>query len=496
MVLLLRKRRYPSRVLPRRRYHAVLLAPALLIKVAHPDCGLDSLSLHSVTEVCPTPSFHFGNFVNQGNISLPLGGSNITTKDTMPTFADFLARKKPKAAPKFTFASLFSGAGIGDFGLVLAGGKCLAACEIDPQRAAVHKANIGAPVWGNLRTEKAQIIKHLHDAELDVLVATPPCQSFSSANSRRGLREDPEHASRDERNNLFFEAIEVARKIKPKIVLFENVPNFLKRKIQSSDKKIIGRVEEFLAAGLGQYRSYANVICFSELDLPQRRRRSIAVFVRNDLGDEIAQTIMHPNQWPGKLKGLPATIIEAIGHLPQLDSGAAATISSQDDTLHQVPLHEPLHYRWISDIPSGSGRSSWENACPGCDDDSTPVFEVICQTCGESMINRPHVRQSNGDIRPIKGFKTSYKRMPADQIAPTMTTASGHFSSDLKLHPTQNRVLSPRECAILQAIPTSFKWPREQQFRKAYLVREMIGEAVPPLVTYRFGRAVAAALGA
>lgn len=414
----------------------------------------------------------------------------------MPTFAEFLAKKKPKAAPKFTFASLFSGAGIGDYGLVLAGGKCLAACEIDPQRAAVHKANIGAPVWGNLRTDKVEIIKLLRHANLDVLVATPPCQSFSSANSRRGLREDPEHASRDERNNLFFEAIEVARKIKPKVILFENVPNFLKRKIQSTDSKVVGRVEEFLTAGLGQYRSYANVMCFSELNVPQRRRRSVAVFVRNDIDPGVARSMMNLSTWPGTLKELPKNIIEAIGHLPKLDSANAATIASTEDALHQVPLHEPLHYRWISDIPAGSGKSSWENACPHCNDVSTPVFQVICHACGAAMVNRPHVRQPDGSIRPIKGFKTSYTRMAADQIAPTMTTASGHFSSDIKLHPTQNRVLSPRECAILQAIPASFKWPKEQQFRKAYLVREMIGEAVPPLVTYRFGRAVVAALRA
>lgn len=414
----------------------------------------------------------------------------------MPTFADFLAKKKPKAAPKFTFASLFSGAGIGDYGLVLAGGKCLAACEIDPQRAAVHKANIGAPVWGNLRTDKAEIINLLRHANLDVLVATPPCQSFSSANSRRGLREDPEHASRDERNNLFFEAIEVAREVKPKIILFENVPNFLKRKIQSTDQKVVGRVEEFLSAGLGQYRSCANVMCFSELNVPQRRRRSIAVFVRNDIEPGAARSMMNLNGWPGALTELPKTIVDAIGHLPHLDGANEATIASTEDALHQVPLHQPLHYRWISDIPAGSGRSSWENACPHCGDAATPIFQVICQTCGTAMINRPHVQLPNGIIRPIKGFKTSYKRMAADQIAPTMTTASGHFSSDLKLHPTQNRVLSPRECAILQAIPTSFIWPKEQQFRKAYLVREMIGEAVPPLVTYRFGRAVATALRA
>ena len=410
----------------------------------------------------------------------------------MPSFEDFMAKKKPKKASKFTFASLFSGAGVGDFGLVLAGGKCLAACEIDFHRAAVHRANIGAPVWGNLRTEKNAIVDYLLGVELDLLIATPPCQSFSTANSRRGLREDPAHAGRDDRNNLFFEALEVARKLKPKIIFFENVPNFLKRKIQSEDGRVVGRVEEFLRAALGGYRSQAEVMCFSTLHVPQRRRRSVAVFVRNDIEKDDAEKLMNPVLWPGGLNDRPNNIVEAIGHLTTLDSSCADLAFDATDPLHQVPLQQEIHYRWISDIAPGSGKSSWENSCPECNDRGTPIFQVICNKCGSLMLNRPHVVNEDGvGIRAIKGFKTSYTRMAADQIAPTMTTASGHFSSDIKVHPVQNRVLSPRECAILQTIPASFIWPKEQQYRKAYLIREMIGEAVPPLVTYRFGKALA-----
>lgn len=93
----------------------------------------------------------------------------------------------------------------------------------------------------------------------------------------------------------------------------------------------------------------------------------------------------------------------------------------------------------------------------------------------------------NGKIRPIKGFKTSYKRMMPNALAPTVTTSSGTFSSDNKIHPSENRVLSPRECARLQTIPDAFVWPNEIIYKKAHLTREMIGEAVPPIVTFRLG---------
>lgn len=411
----------------------------------------------------------------------------------MNTFKKFISARAPDKARgnAFTFVSLFSGAGIGDYGLTLAGGKCLAACEIDPNRSAVHAHNIGAPIWGNIRSEKTSIVDAVSAVELDLLIATPPCQSFSTANARRGLLEDPEHATRDDRNHLFFEALEVARALRPKVVVFENVPNFLKRKIRSNDGALTGRVEDFLRAALGGYTGWCGSLCLSELGIPQRRKRSIAVFLRNDWLSRGVSFLAPPSMWPGNLTRRPQTILDAIGSLPALDGKSQEAAVDASDFLHQVPAYNDLHYGWISDIPAGSGSSAWENACRECGSSSTPIFVVKCESCGSNMYNRPHVPCSPTSIRAIKGFKTSYKRMPANDLAPTITTATGHFSSDLKLHPTQNRVLSARECALLQTIPRSFVWPKRQHYRKGYLIREMVGEAVPPLVTYRLGLAVA-----
>ncbi|POZ61984.1 DNA cytosine methyltransferase [Chromobacterium alticapitis] len=408
-------------------------------------------------------------------------------------YKNFLTGTPPLGKP-FTFVSLFSGAGIGDYGLKLAGGLCLAACEIDPHRSAVHRANIGAHVWGNIREDKENLIATLDGKKIDLLIATPPCQGFSTANARRGLREDPNHASKDERNHLFFEALYVARKLKPTVIIFENVPNFLVRKIRSENGKMIGRVHEFISASLSEYVGLQEVICFSEIGVPQRRRRSVAIFVRNDKFSDpsnILTNYLSPENWPAQPSGTPSNIIEAINDLQALDGIDETTAISPLDPLHQVPHHSEKHYSWISSIPHGSGKSAWENKCSYCGDEQTPIFTVHCNNCGAEMKNRPHVANKDGSIRAIKGFKTSYKRMLPNELAPTITTASGHFSSDLKLHPTQNRVLSARECARLQAIPDSFTWPPEQHFRKGYLIREMIGEAVPPLVTYRFGIAIA-----
>ena len=394
----------------------------------------------------------------------------------------------PLHTTQFTFISLFSGAGIGDFGLKLAGGKCLAACEIDKQRQNVHFKNLNTPIFGNIREEKDALIASLNGEIPDLLIATPPCQSFSTANARRGLREDPDHATRDERNHLFFEALYIAKKIKPKFVIFENVPNFLERKIRSMDGKLTGRVEEFIRASLMEYIGWSGVICFSKLGVPQKRRRSLAIFVRNDCVKNIDSPLIrvNPNTWSLEVINAPKNILEALADLEPLDSVSIEYTQSSKDCLHQIPVSDPVRYKWISDIEPNSGRSAWENKCYFCGDNNTPIFTIDCIKCGKKIINRPHIEE-NGVIRSIKGFKTSYKRISPLELAPTITTNTNSFSSDSKIHPNQNRVLSVREVALLQSIPYSFKWPKEQFFKTKHLVREMVGEAVPPLVTYQLG---------
>lgn len=393
-------------------------------------------------------------------------------------------------APAFTFVSLFSGAGIGDFGLKLAGGVCLAACELDDHRKNVHSTNIPAPIFGNIRDDKSQLIASLKGAKPDVLIATPPCQSFSTANARRGLRADPDHATKDARNHLFFEALYVAYAVKPKIIIFENVPNFPEKKIRSDDGKLTGRVIDFIKASLVDYVGYNQIICFSAMGLPQRRRRSLAVFVRKDafLNPLDVLNRLNPNKpdWAVMCINHPKSLMEAIGGLDALDAKSEDLAISKNDKFHQVSVLDEIRYKWVSSIQPNSGKSAWENACQACGSLSTPFFSVDCVSCGAKITHRPHVVE-NGVIRSIKGFKTSYKRMAPDQLALTVTTNSNSFSSDAKIHPSQNRVLSVREVSLLQAIPYSFVWPVEQQFRKKCLIREMIGEAIPPIVTFQLG---------
>lgn len=420
--------------------------------------------------------------------AIPKSKSTTLSTEKGITFRAFLDGKAPQGHG-FKFASLFSGAGIGDYGLTLAGATCVAACEIDPHRRLVHQENIESKLFGDLLRSSQGIVELLRNSNLDLLIATPPCQSFSTANAGRGQRHDYVHASKDARNHLFFHALSVAAKIKPRFVVFENVPNFHEKKVaHPARNNVIGRVVDFMDSAMSGYIAWHGTPCFSELGVPQRRKRALSIYVRRDVAEllQIRAQDLDPKLWPSAPRRAPKDISEAL----KLSTTKSWLDHRKQDHLHTWPDYSPTHLSWISSIPKNSGLSAWTNSCENCGSGFTPWGELTCTSCGKLIRSRPHVTQRDGNIRPVRGFRTSYRRMNPHELAPTITTASGHFSSDLKLHPSEDRVLSPRECAILQTIPRTFEWPSIPRQKRAYLFREMIGEAVPCLVTYRLGLAV------
>lgn len=185
-----------------------------------------------------------------------------------------------KQATSYTAGCLF--AGIGGFcrGLKQAGVKVLWANEND--RHAVQTYLHNYPDNGLIDKDVLDLSVEGDDlAQVDILTAGFPCQSFSMAGERKGFD--------DERGQLFFQIIRIIKEFgerKPKILLLENVP-FL----QFGDgglwfEQILSRLRRagyWCARGNCQVLNTAEVTC-----LPHRRKRlymvatSIADFPCND----------------------------------------------------------------------------------------------------------------------------------------------------------------------------------------------------------------------
>ena len=153
--------------------------------------------------------------------------------------------------------------GIGGAELAFAGlAESAFASEIDrfPRAVLAHRLP-GLPVLGDFRDIGA-------DHAIDVLAGGTPCQSFSVAGLRRGLA--------DERGNLAREFVRLANRLRPRWVLWENVPGVLSNNAGRDFGAILGALVE---CGYG--------LAWRSLDaqffrLAQRRER---VFVVGYLGD-------------------------------------------------------------------------------------------------------------------------------------------------------------------------------------------------------------------
>jgi len=406
--------------------------------------------------------------------------------------------------------SLFSNCGAGDVGYRDSGFEFDVMAELDPRRLSVALANhpTAAGVPGDLRTTWRQVVtewtsKH-GDQRPALLAACPPCQGMSSANGSRGLQSDHEAGGRDPRNLLVTVITEVARALKPRAIVVENVQPFLTRAVPNpADGTPISAALLLTQAVADNYEVFAMMGDLADWGVPQSRKRAFLTLIRRDEPWLEQARLLGRTPFPRPTHGrdygdAPVSIREALLELgaSSLDARDTATAADPKDPLHVVPVWSEERYRMVAEIPPYTGRGAWSNErCPGCGMPELDPDAAICSRCAKPLL-RPRVSDGDGGWRLVKGFRsTSYTRMFADAPAATVTTASGHVGSDKTIHPWENRVLSVRECAHLQTLPENFEWGDALTRWGHTNVREMIGEAVPPAFTRAHGYAIQTALG-
>jgi DNA (cytosine-5)-methyltransferase 1 len=405
--------------------------------------------------------------------------------------------------PSLSAVSLFSNCGAGDLGYRNAGFEFRVMAEISSRRLKVAGGNHPgvALVEGDLAATWPRVVEAYRKARgnetLQLLAACPPCQGMSSARGGRGSGLDPDAGSRDGRNLLVLPIARVARALTPRIVVVENVPAFLTRQVRDpiSGKGVSAAcllINELKA----DYHVFPLLADLAGFGVPQSRKRAFLTFVRR--GDPSVRLLETRSRSPypaathseDNQRRRPISLEVALRRLglPALDAATKERAAYTRLPLHCVPVYGKERYAMVAAIPPRSGSSAWEvKQCPKCGAVDVGERDALCSRCGSPLL-RPLVRARNGTYRLIRGRSTSYRRMSPNRPAATVTTASGHLGSDLTIHPWENRVLSPLECADLQTIPRSFEWGDALEKWGHTSVREMIGEAVPPHFTFRHGR--------
>lgn len=402
--------------------------------------------------------------------------------------------------------SLFSNCGAGDIGYKQAGFEFKVMAELDPSRLAVALANhptaVGVP--GDLRTTWRSVVAEWERAEEvsppDLLAACPPCQGMSSARSGLGGYDNYMAAGKDPRNLLVTVIEAVAKELKPRSIVVENVPAFLTRAVPHPvTGKPISAALLLVEALSSDYEIFPMIGDLADWGVPQTRRRSFLTLIRKGESGLTRHRAgapfprpTHAADWGGRQVPLVDALHE-LGASP-LDASTPRKAADPSNSMHFVPVWSDRQYRMIEAIPPNSGKGAWDNRqCSSCSMATSDPGAASCPACGAPLL-RPVVEEK-GAWRLVAGFhNSSYTRMRADAPASTITTASGRVSSDKTIHPWENRVLSPYECAYLQTFPAGFKWVDTLERWGHTNLREMIGEAVPPRFTQMHGLAIRAFL--
>ena len=165
---------------------------------------------------------------------------------------------------------LFAGIGGLRLGFEKQGAECVFSSENDKHAQMTYEANFNKKPAGDIyKVKSSDIPAH------DILLAGFPCQPFSIAGYRKGLK--------DERGNLFFQILRILRECRPKAFLLENVKGLI-----NLNK---GRVFRNMTALLQKtgYQVYSKVLNTMEYgNLPQTRERIYITGIRKNLNRQFS----------------------------------------------------------------------------------------------------------------------------------------------------------------------------------------------------------------
>jgi DNA (cytosine-5)-methyltransferase 1 len=367
---------------------------------------------------------------------------------------------------RLTAIDLFSGAGGISLGLANAGFRVLLASDFSEACAATHRRNmpdvpfITADI-ADLTAEDVFAATGLASGELDLLIGGPPCQGFSILGARQP--DDP-------RNGLISQFFRIAEGLRPKVLVIENVPGLATLNG--------GIYMQEIASGFRRlgYRANCAELLAAQYGAPQMRWRMFFVGVRDDTELQLPSfpAVTHGRRGIGEL--VPNRTISA------------------DDMAGFLTTREA-----IADLPSVA--AGHENR----DYDRAPktAFQCAMRDGAESLANHYAARMAPVNLERFRHLKPGqdWRDLPYDLLPPGMRRAlrkdhtrrfrrmtwegvprsvitrfrdpkSGEY-----IHPEQDRTITIREAARLQAFPDWFVF--EGTITSQY---EQVGNAVPTLL--------------
>lgn len=383
--------------------------------------------------------------------------------------------------------SLFSGCGGLDHGFEKLGFDVLEAFDFDAKAVATYNFN-NKPV---AKHRELTLESVLNDSS-DVIIASPPCQGFSTAGGYKG--------EQDPRNELLLTAVHLIAAAKPKVAVIENVAALTNVKNRELLQRAIGVLH---AAG---YAADYTILKVEHFGVPQRRRRIFIVarqknrhfnfntFGRVNTTATLRDTLIGLHD---SLNGhLPRPLVEGSKHLSiarrirpgqklcnvRASSNAVPTWEIPE-VFGYVNEHQKSVLRYIQKARRSQRIRNFGDADPVTRDSLEKALGGRASNHVEELLELGFLRRVGDCIDLTNTFNGKYRRLSLDGLSPTVDTRFGDFR--LFLHPFEHRGMTVREAARIQGFPDNFHFPAEE--RAAF---RQVGNAVPPPVAATVARFV------
>ena len=360
-----------------------------------------------------------------------------------------------KRHKKLKIIDLFSGAGGFGLGAKRAGFDIAGSIEIDPQAISVHKTNFPkSPLWEkDISILSGSEMLHNFDlkvGEVDGIIGGPPCQGFSLMGHRDIC---------DPRNHLFTRFFEIVNDAGPKFFLAENVLGIL----SSKNSQIVEQAQSKLK---NKYEVLDPVrLVATKFGVPTTRERVFFFgYLKDHMNPIVAEDLLPKDTEQvcvkDALKGLP----EKIDPLWIREEDGWQTIEKGVEGVFGLKLYDQ--------IPDGVG-----------DKEAIRRLKENCEVSGclgtrhtKEVLDR-YFKIKPGEVDPVsRSYRLKYKG-----FCPTLRAGTGSdkgsYQAVRPLHPTENRVITPREAARLQGFPDWFQFhsTKWHSFRQ-------IGNSVSPIL--------------
>ena len=345
----------------------------------------------------------------------------------------------------FNVLSTFAGGGGSSTGYRLAGGKILAVNEFVPEAQNTYKENYPDTtiVPGDIKKLTGTFLMEqagIKVSELDILDGSPPCSAFSMAGSV-SHGEGRTHADAfgktkkysdiegvENVEDLFFEFLRVAKDIKPKVIIGENVAGLTMGEAKTYFHKIQNTFE---AIG---YLIVAKVLDSSYFGVPQSRKRCFFIGVREDVAEKVGINFMTMYQLFPDENNYRTTLDEAINDVVNEDK-------------------EELKY----------------------------LFEKISPetAVGKTLMKMPKDPDKvlTGMDYHVKGHHFNLKRSSLRKPCPTITAMGNLAGVAGTCHPIEDRKFTIKELKRIMSLPEDFKLTGKLNQKS-----ERVGRMVPPLM--------------